>query len=116
MKNLINNKKKKLILIISNIPNKNSIFKLITKKILSKNFSCCINYKKINSLYIWNNKTKKKKEIQIIFKTINIFKNKIIKIIKKYHTYKIPEIFTININYINKSYYKWIKNNLIKPR
>ncbi len=113
MNNLNNNKKNNLIIITSNIPNNKSILKLITKKIFNKKLSCCINYIKINSLFIWKNKTKKKKEFKIILKTIYLLKKKIIKIIKKYNPYKIPEILTININDTNKSYLKWLKKNLI---
>ncbi len=113
MKNLTNNHEK-LILIISNLPNNKIILKLIIKKILKKKFSCCINYTKINSIFIWKKKIVKKKEYKITFKTIFSLKNKVIKIIKKYHPYKIPEILIKKINYINTIYYKWFKKHLYK--
>ncbi len=108
----MNKKKNKVILIITNIINKKNNIKKINKKIIKKKLSCCINYNNIKSYFIWKNKINKIKETQIIIKTFKYLKNKIINIIKKNHTYKIPIIYTINIKYINKKYLNWMKNIL----
>ncbi len=115
MKNFLKNR---IIIITCNFPNKKNL-NLFIKKIFKKKLVCCINYiNKIKSYFIWKRKIKKIKEIKIIIKTFSKFKNNIIKTINKYHSYKIPEISIIKVNYINKKYFKWMKKNLKinKPR
>ncbi len=103
------NNKFKVILILFNINDKKKL-NLIINKILNKKLSSCINIdSKIKSYYFWKNKLKIKKEIKVFIKTFKNLENKIIKIIKKNHPYKISEIITLNINNINKEYLKWMK-------
>ncbi len=108
-------KYKKIILLTCNVPNK-KIFNNIKDILLKRKLVSCINMmNKIVSFYYWKNKIKKKTEIKIICKSFNFLRKKIIKIIKKIHPYKIPEILTFKINKINKKYLNWmiktIKNN-----
>ncbi len=101
-----------LIIITCNIPNKN-ITNLIIKNILNNKLASCINtINNIESYYFWNNKLKKSKEIKIIIKTFLHLEKKIIKIINKLHTYKIPEIITLKLKNINKKYLNWMKKQI----
>ncbi len=106
-------KYKKVILITCNIPNKIILKKIINYLLKKKIVSCINSFNKINSFYYWNNKIKKKKEIKIILKSFWNYKKKIIKIIKKLHPYKIPEILIFNVNKTNKEYLYWM-NEVVK--
>ncbi len=103
---------KNIILITCNIPNE-KILNNIKNILLKKKLVSCINViNNINSFYLWKNKIKNKIEIKIILKSFSHFRNKIIKIIKKIHPYKIPEILIFKINKINKEYLIWMKKTL----
>ncbi len=105
-----------LIIITCNIPNKN-ITNLIIKNILNKKLASCINIiNNVESYYLWKNKLKQNKEIKIIIKTFLYLEKEIIKIIKKLHTYKIPEIITLKSTNINKKYLNWMKEQIKLPR
>ncbi len=110
----MNSKKDNIILLTCNVPNK-KILKKIINVLLEKKMVSCINIiNKIISFYYWKNKIKKKKEIKIMFKSFNFLKKKIIKKIKKIHSYKIPEILVFKVNNVNKEYLYWMKKTIKK--
>ncbi len=110
-------KSKDVRLIICNVPNK-KIFLKIKEILFKKRIVACINIiNKITSFYIWKNKIKNNTEIKVMFKTCSFHSKKVVKIIKKIHPYKIPEILIFKIHKINKKYLNWMTKVIIKkPR
>ena len=88
--------------------NNNKVKKEIINHLLNKNLTACIQVKKIESYYIWNNKIQQDDEYQLIIKTVAINYFKIEKIIKDFHDYKTPQIIQIPITEGSKDYLKWI--------
>ena len=86
----------------------------ITKKLLVKKLIACANVvNNVNSFFLWKNKIKKSKEVIIFGKTISKNPKKIIKIVKKVHSYSVPCIIFFEIKSGNKDFLKWIKQSVI---
>jgi periplasmic divalent cation tolerance protein len=100
-----------MILIYTTFPNKKSAEKL-AEKILKMRLAACLNYWPIDSQYLWKNKIEKAKEWAMIIKTEKKNYQKIEKIIKKDHPYKIPAIFSWPITKGEKNYLKWLKKEI----
>jgi periplasmic divalent cation tolerance protein len=94
-------------IIISTYPNKKSILKT-ANIVVKKQLAACVNFTKINSVYIWKGKMEKTEEFLALFKTTPTSSPLLKTEIKKLHPYKVPEIVEIKINSINKSYFDWL--------
>jgi periplasmic divalent cation tolerance protein len=81
--------------------------------ILVKNkLAACTNIiKQINSIFLWKKKVASSKESILLGKTQKKNISKIIKIIKKNHSYTIPCIIFFDISIGNKEFLNWIKKN-----
>ena len=87
--------------------------KKIVNSLLKKKLIACANiYKKIDSYFLWENKITKSKEVVLIGKTIKKNQNKLVKEVKKIHSYKVPCIIFSNISSGNKKFLNWIKSSV----
>lgn len=66
----------------------------------------------MESSYWWKGKIVNAKEFQLILKTKAANYQKIEKVIKKLHTYDLPEIISINIQKAGKDYFDWIHKEI----
>ena len=94
-------------IIISTYPDKKSVLKT-ANVMVQKQLAACVNFTKINSVYIWKGKMEKTEEFLVLFKTTTKASSSLKIEIKKLHPYKVPEIAEIKINSINKSYFDWL--------
>ena len=100
--------KNKYISIFVTVPNL-KIANKITNILIEKKLVACVNViPQIKSVYWWENKVCKSKELLLIMKSIKKNFNIIIKEIEKIHPYKVPEIVCADIT-ANKNYLNWIK-------
>ncbi len=98
----------KYIQIITTTPTKKDAEK-ITNIIVEKRLGACAQIVgPIISTYWWKGKIEKSEEWQCIIKSKKKLYNKVEKIIKKVHTYDVPEIISIPIINGNKEYLKWL--------
>jgi len=95
------------IIIISTYPDRKSVLKT-ANVVVKKHLAACVNFTKINSVYIWKGKMEKTEELLALFKTTTKASSSLKIEIKKLHPYKVPEIAEIKINSINKSYFDWL--------
>lgn len=87
--------------------------KAIANKLLEDRLAACVNIIKNEcSLYFWEDKIQEECEYQMITKTKKEFFEKIKESIELLHSYKVPEIISININDGNSNYLNWIENSL----
>jgi periplasmic divalent cation tolerance protein len=79
----------------------------ISKHLLEKKLIACTNFFPIESMYFWKEELKQDKEFVLIIKSKD--SKKVVEEIKKIHSYDIPCIGTIPIQF-NKEYQEWIDN------
>ena len=66
----------------------------------------------VESFYFWQNKLCQDKEFLLIIKSRRILFSKLVKAIKKHHSYEIPQILALPIVGATSSYFQWMKNSL----
>ena len=62
----------------------------------------------VDSVFTWKGKVTKAKEILIVGKTMNKNVQKIIKSVKKLHSYEVPCVIFFDIKNGNTDFLKWI--------
>ena len=81
----------------------------LIKSLLKKKLVACINiYKNIDSYFLWKNKIAKSKEVVLMGKTTKKNHNKIIKVVRKLHSYEVPCVIFFDIKNGNTDFLKWI--------
>ena len=77
---------------------------LVKKKLVA----CANMINNVDSVFIWKGKVAKAKEILIVGKTMNKNVQKIIKNVKKLHSYEVPCVIFFDIKNGNTDFLKWI--------
>ena len=77
---------------------------LVKKKLIA----CANIINNVESIFFWEGKATKSKEILVVGKTLNKNVQKIIKNVKKMHSYKVPCIIFFDIKNGNTDFLKWI--------
>jgi len=85
--------------------------KIATKLVEGKLIACANIVKDINSIFCWKGKVDKAKEVLLILKSKKSCFAKIVKTVKKYHSYDVPEIIALPIVDGCKDYLNWVKEN-----
>lgn len=81
----------------------------IASKLLKKKLAACISVtSKIESHYTWKKKIQKGNEYLLIIKTRASHFSKLEKLIKKNHSYSLPEIIMLPIVRGSKEYLSWM--------
>jgi periplasmic divalent cation tolerance protein len=101
-------------ILISTFSDEQSLINLSKILVVEKKLCACVNYTKINSLYVWESELKQEEEIIAFFKTtsscIQTLKDEIL----TRHPYKLPEIVIIQMDDVSSEYLSWIINNTRK--
>jgi len=79
----------------------------ISKHLLEKKLIVCTNFFPIDSMYFWKEELKQDKEFVLLIKSKD--SEKAVEEIKKIHSYDVPCIGTIPIQF-NKEYQEWVNN------
>lgn len=96
-----------MILIFSTFVNKEEARK-IGKGLLQKKLIACYNLIPVESAYWWKKKIVDENEVLMIMKTNKNFAD-VEKFIIKHHSYKTPEIVSIEPKNVTKKYLKWVE-------
>lgn len=102
------------IILISTFSNEKSLINLSRILIVEKKLCACVNYTKINSLYMWESELKQESEFIAFFKTTSNCIKDLESEIKINHPYKVPEIVIIKMDDVSTEYLSWIDNNTSK--
>ncbi len=100
------------IILVLTTTDKKSIAKKITKSLLDQKLIACASIIPMESSYWWKGKIVNAKEFQVILKTKKENFEKVEKLIKKLHTYDLPEIISINVEKAGKDYIKWLETEI----
>ncbi|MBM3579267.1 MAG: divalent-cation tolerance protein CutA [Alphaproteobacteria bacterium] len=101
---------KKFILIETTYPNLRAA-KNLAKILLSKKLAACVQLRKIESLYFWEGEVRDGEEILLSIKTKKSLYKKVEEVIKKHHSYEIPQIFSIQIDQGFAPYLSWVEKS-----
>ena len=82
---------------------------IIAKALILNKLAACVNIvPQIKSIYWWKGKIETSTEKLLIVKTKKTLIPKLIKVVKKLHSYTVPEIIALPIIAGNKDYLEWI--------
>ena len=85
----------------------------MAKKIIGEKLAACVNVvPSISSTYRWKGKIERSRETLLLIKTSGEKLDKLIKRIKKLHSYEVPEIIVLPIERGLPEYLKWLKESL----
>jgi periplasmic divalent cation tolerance protein len=85
----------------------------IARAILEKRRAACVNIVPgINSTYWWLDKIESAEECLLIMKTSTSQLSNVIDLVKKNHSYSVPEIIALPVVGGNPDYLKWLENTL----
>ncbi len=81
----------------------------IAEALLDKKLAACVNIVgNAKSLYWWKGKVVRAEECLMFIKTRKSLVEKVTQLIKKLHSYEVPEAIELQIGKGNKDYLKWI--------
>ncbi|WWO99828.1 MAG: divalent cation tolerance protein CutA [Candidatus Dasytiphilus stammeri] len=107
------NDENKAVIILCTVPNEEWALKLANKLLAEKIAACITYWMNVKSLYYWNDKVQKTTEVQMLIKSNDLHKKKLLQVITDMHPYQIPEILVLPIIHGNKQYLSWIDRSLI---
>ena len=86
--------------------------KKIACALIKEKLAACVNIiENVNSLFWWQGKVDRLKEVLLIVKTRRTLMNKLIKKVKSLHSYAVPEIIALPIVSGDKKYLQWINES-----
>ena len=94
---------------IATCPDKD-IAKSIAKLLVENQLAACVQMFPIESVYIWQDKVCDETEIMLLIKSKTELFDKISALIKKNHTYEVPEIIQIPITAGLPEYLQWVED------
>ena len=94
--------------------NNKTVAKDLSKYILDKKISPCVQMYNITSSFMWDDKITSELEYKIEIKTIEANENKVIRAIEKFHNYDIPEIIKSKFSIEEKDYENWFLEKIKK--
>ncbi|MFH2138958.1 MAG: divalent-cation tolerance protein CutA [Candidatus Omnitrophota bacterium] len=80
----------------------------LSKALIDHKLAACVNTAPVASVFTWQGKTEKAEEILMIIKTRADLFEKLETLVKKEHSYDVPEIIAIPIFAGSKDYLDWI--------
>ena len=89
-------------------PKKNEADKIATFLVKKKLVACANIIYNVDSIFNWKGKVTKAKEILVVGKTMNKNIQKVIKSVKKFHSYDVPCVIFFDIKNGNTDFLKWI--------
>jgi periplasmic divalent cation tolerance protein len=85
----------------------------IAKALLKHKLAACVNIiKSIESIFWWQGKVQKAKEVLLIVKSKKEKLAGIIRLVKSMHSYSVPEIISLPIIAGNKPYLDWVNESI----
>ena len=99
------------VILISTFSDEKSLIDLSKLLIMEKKICACVNYTKVNSMYIWDSKLQCDEEYLAFFKTTSTCIKNLKDEIMKNHPYEIPEIVVIHMSDVSDKYLSWMIGN-----
>lgn len=105
-------KPQKYLLVFSTFANEGQTVKIVDRALNEKLIACATIIKDTSSIYWWKGSIMKSKEVLVIMKTEKKLFNRLIRMIKRMHSYEVPEIVALPVVDALPAYLDWIKSSL----
>lgn len=94
--------------------NSSEIASLIAETLVTQKFAACVNILNgVESVYQWQGKVERDKEILLLIKTRKSLFSHVEHAIQELHDYELPEIIAVSIEAGEKHYLNWIQSATI---
>ena len=90
--------------------------KKISRLILSHRLAACVNILSgVDSHYWWRGAMRRATEFLLLIKSSRSRLNDLAKLVKKYHSYEVPELIAFSVVWGDRRYLHWLKESMEKP-
>ncbi len=103
------------VILISTYPDEESAL-AAAKGAVEGMLAACVNITKVRSIYRWQGSVEDTYEYITLFKTTDGAVDRLKEFITSTHKYTVPEIVTIDMDSVSKSYMKWIGESVIHSK
>ncbi len=79
----------------------------LAKALFSRRLVACVNFREVDSFYIWQGDLERSKEVQLLIKTTRQNLKKLLIAIKSLHSYQLPELIHWNAS-SSEEYNSWL--------
>tara|TARA_Y100000766_G_scaffold248661_1_gene230557 strand:+ start:374 stop:685 length:312 start_codon:yes stop_codon:yes gene_type:complete len=87
--------------------------RMIGENLIRNKYCACVNIiPGMESIYCWEGKIIREKEVILLLKTIQVNFEKIQDKIKDLHSYKVPCVFSFSSKNTNNEYLNWMKDSM----
>lgn len=88
----------------------------LARRLVAARAAACVNVvPSIRSFYRWKEKLEEGKESLLIIKTDRKHLAALTRLIRKHHSYELPEIIALPISHGEPDYLQWVSRSLTKP-
>ena len=82
----------------------------IASSLVEHHMVACVNIvPSVKSVFFWEGKTARESEVLLIAKSRRPLLEKIVELVKKIHSYKVPEIIALPVIGGSEEYLKWVE-------
>lgn len=100
------------IVVLSTAPSKKMGLEIAKALVTQKCAACVQVVPGLTSVYFWKGKVQQDKEFWVIIKTEQNLFSKVEKVVKKHHSYSVPQIVALPVIKGSSSYLQWMENYL----
>lgn len=84
----------------------------IARQLIRKRLAACVNVvPKLSSFFFWEGRPCRENEVLLLIKTVKGEINRMVKDIKKLHSYSVPEILFFKAQGGERQYLSWVKKS-----
>ncbi len=84
----------------------------IASSLVEHHMVACVNIvPSVKSVFFWEGKTARESEVLLIVKSRKVLLSKIVDLVKKIHSYKVPEIIALPVIGGSEEYLKWVEES-----
>ena len=85
----------------------------IARRLLDSRLAACVNIVNgVPSLFLWQGKQEMEQESLLIIKSNGRLLSRIVEVVKKIHSYDVPEVIALPVTGGNEGYLKWIDSEV----
>jgi len=99
------------VILISTYPDEESAVNA-AKGSVDNMLAACVNIVKVRSIYRWQDKVEDTYEYLALFKTTDDALDRLKEFIIKTHKYTVPEVVTVDMDNVSKSYMEWMISSI----